>query len=135
MPPLTRRFLRTGLVFLVVGVLTGLHMASALHFGAGVMHGYYLSAHAHVLLVGFLLSTLAGLALWKLPGSGTRRSDALANLAYHAMTLGTALRFLFEVVLGYAERDALRVAVVLASTVQALGILAACAAIWPRLRA
>lgn len=134
MPTLPRLFLRTGILFLVLGVLTGLHMSSALHLRAGVMHYHYGSAHTHVLLIGFLLSTLVGVALWKLPEAPGESTRAFERLAYFGITLGTAARFLTEVVLGYFELEWMHALVFATSCVQALGILAACSAIWPRLR-
>jgi heme/copper-type cytochrome/quinol oxidase subunit 1 len=136
MPPLPRRFFTTALVYLVLGALTGLHMSTALHFGAGRMHGYYVSAHTHVLLVGFLLMSVMGVALWKLPPAPERARPrrSWAGAAYWGLTLGTALRYLAEVWVGYQGFRSLHTAAVLGSTLQALAVLAFAREVWPRLR-
>ena len=133
MHPLARRCLRTSLVFLVLGVATGLHMSSAMHLGAGVMHSYYVPAHTHVLLVGFLLLALAGAALWRLPEREPRR-EGWNELAYWCTTLGTACRYLGEVGLGYRSARWISIAVFAASCVQASGLLVFCWLFWRRLR-
>lgn len=138
MPPLAARYLRTALAFLVLGVLTGLHMATAHHFGLGEMHPYYVPAHTHVLLIGFLLMALMGVALWKLPAPARASAarERLARACYWALTLGTLLRYTAETTLGYVLTASwLRYVIVGGMLVQSLAILACCGLVWPRLRA
>ena len=72
MPPLARRYLRTAIAFLVLGVLTGLHMSSARHLSAGGFHASYIVAHTHVVLIGFVVMAVMALCLWKLPAAKPR---------------------------------------------------------------
>ena len=79
MPPIPRRaryFLKTAIWFLVLGVLTGLHMSSAKHLDAGGMHWPYVVAHTHLILIGFFLMGTMGSAIWLLPSPppGSRRA-------------------------------------------------------------
>lgn len=133
MPTLARRCFRTSVLFLVLGVLTGLHMSSAVHLGAGEMHSDYLPAHTHVLLVGFLLLAFAGAALWKLP-RGTERRERFAEFAYLAVAVGTAARYGFEVASGYHPAHWIHVSVFVASSAQSFGLLLFGWILWPRLR-
>lgn len=135
MPPLAVRFLKTALLFLALGVLTGLHMATAHHFDMGRMHAYYLSAHTHVLLVGFLLMTLTGAALWKLPPDARAKRIGWTRVGYWGLTLGTLLRYTAETTLGYVMSASwLRHAIMAGMVMQSLAIFACCWVVWPRLR-
>lgn len=134
-PSLAARYFKAGLLYLALGVMTGLHMAMAHHFEMGQMHPYYIPAHTHVLLIGFLLMTLMGAAVWKLPPATSAWSGRLSTLAYWGLSLGTLERYAAETWLGYSLSSTwLRYAVVVGMTIQSLAILCCILAVWPRLR-
>jgi len=138
MPPLARRYLRTAIAFAILGVMTGMHMSSALHLKAGEMHRYYLSAHAHVMLVGFSLMVAMSVALWKLPEApaGSRYRPSLMRLAYWLTSVGTLLRYLSESWIGYQtpEPESVHRFIYAAGMVQGTGILIFLVNLLPRIR-
>jgi Na+-driven multidrug efflux pump len=137
MNPLVRRYLRTAVVFLRVGVLLGVWMLYAREFG-GRLPMRIRSAHTHALLVGFVMLMITGVALWMFPRP--RTGDAvfrprLAALAWWSIAVGTALRVGLEVGLGAAASVAWRGLLVCAGVLQAMGVLMFFATMWTRIRA
>ena len=103
MPPLVRRYIKTSFAFLVLGLLLGGYLV----VGQFVLGRYpsrlLVTAHAHLLLIGFMLMIVMGVATWMFPRPG--RDDAryrpeLAEAVYWVMATATALRATAEVMLG-----------------------------------
>ena len=95
MTPLVRRYVKTSFVFLLAGLLVGAWII----LGEFVLGVYpprlFITAHAHLLLVGFMLMLVMGVATWMFPRPA--RADAryrpeLAEAVYWVMTVATALR-------------------------------------------
>src|SRR3972149_2470697 len=94
-PPLVRRYIKTSFVFLVAGLLLGgWILVSEFVLGAWPPR-LLLTAHVHLLLVGFMLMLVMGVATWMFPRPA--RDDAryrpeLAEAVYWVLTLATAGR-------------------------------------------
>ena len=132
---LVRLYLRTAIAFLILGVLTGLHMSSARHLGAGGFHGPYIVAHAHVILIGFMLMLVMGVCLWKLPEpAAPARWAWLDPSVYTLLTVTTAARFTLEVVSGYRVSETTSVAIFVVSTLQTVAIVTFFVRLLPRIR-
>src|SRR3954452_7882148 len=61
---------------------------------------WWISAHTHALLVGFVMMMILGVALWMFPRperDDTRYRPAAAQAAYWLLTVCTGTRFLGEV--------------------------------------
>jgi membrane associated rhomboid family serine protease len=67
MHSLVRRFLKTAIIFLVIGLLLGLWMMVERELGGHVSGPYAVSAHTHAILVGFVMMMILGVALWLFP--------------------------------------------------------------------
>ena len=128
-----RFFIKTALVYLVLGVLAGAWM---LLRQAGLplpeVENLY-TVHIHLLGVGFFLMMVCGVAFWMFPRkSGETREqaarDPLGWASYYLITVGLAVRclaLLLPAVFG---------GVMLAASafLQAGGVLTFATAIWPR---
>ncbi len=138
MPPLARLYLKTAFAFGILGVLTGMHMSSALHMQAGNMHRWYISAHTHVMLVGFALLAANSLALCLLPSApaNSRHRHAWDVLAYWLITLGTLVRFALESALGYFPEEPvwMHQVILITSTLSGIGLIVFWINQWPRIR-
>lgn len=67
MPPLIRRYIKTSFVFLVAGLLLGGYILYR-EFVSGVYPPrLVITAHVHLLLVGFMLMLVMGVATWMFP--------------------------------------------------------------------
>lgn len=137
MNPLVRRYLKTAVVFLSVGLLLGLWMLFAREFGAW-QPPRIRSAHTHALLVGFVMLMITGVALWMFPRP--RADDiifrpGLAATAWWAIAGGTAVRVALELGLGNAAPTSWRAVLVGAGALQVLGVLLFFGTMWTRIRA
>lgn len=136
MNPLVRRYLKTAIVFLALGLVLGVWMIYAREFGAWQPMRIR-SAHTHALLVGFVMLMITGVALWMFPRP--RPDDAvfrpvLAELAWWGIAGGTMLRVALEVALPPMPAAPWRALLVGAGVLQMLGILTFFATMWTRIR-
>lgn len=139
MPPLARLYLKTAFALGILGVLTGMHMSSAIHLNAGSMHRWYISAHTHIMLVGFALMASNSLALCLLPSPPEKsfNNPRWDVLAYWFITLGSLVRFVFESAIGYypEEPEWMHQVILISSTVSGIGLIVFWINQWPRIRA
>ncbi|WP_337170968.1 cbb3-type cytochrome c oxidase subunit I [Gemmatimonas aurantiaca] len=136
MNPLVRRYLRTAIAFLIIGLGIGIWMMYAREFGA-FQPPRVRSAHTHALLVGFVMLMITGVALWMFPRP--RQDDqvyrpGLASAAWWAIALGTGTRVLLELVLPANAPVMWRGLLVAAGVVQALGMVLFFGTMWTRIR-
>ena len=72
MTPLVRRYIKTSFIFLIAGLLLG----GVIIVNQFVLKAYpprlHVTAHAHLLLVGFMLLIVMGVATWMFPRPATR---------------------------------------------------------------
>lgn len=95
MPYVSHLFFRTAIVFLVIGIAVGLHMAiSGDHSVA--------PAHAHINLLGWVTSALFGAYYALNPAKAQRR---IAMIQYGVYTVGIAIMLpaLYVLLSGYPE--------------------------------
>ena len=62
-----RRFIKTGVAFLGIGLALGVFMLVRREILGLWPHPYLVSAHAHAVLVGFVMFLILGVALWLFP--------------------------------------------------------------------
>ncbi len=114
MPPLVRRYIKTSFVFLVLGLLLGGYILVG-EFVLGVYPPrLFVTAHVHLLLVGFMLMIVMGVATWMFPRPArddTRYRPALAEAVYWVMTVSTVVRAASEIVGGLSPAPWLRLLV------------------------
>ena len=128
-----RLFIKTALVYLVLGVMAGAWMLLR-QAGAPLPEVTNLpTVHIHLLGLGFFMMMVCGVALWMFPRkSGESREkaarDPLTWATYLLLTSGLALRCLALLFLDVFGNTMLAVSVFL----QVGGILAFVLTIWPR---
>ena len=139
---LVRRYLKTAVVFLAVGLAIGGWLIARRELAGAAPDSYLVSAHTHALFVGFVMMMIMGVALWLFPRpdkTDAQYDPRLAAVAYWLVTLGTAAR-----VSGEVMRSSLfglnmsfmwlRVSIVAAGFVQAMGIGVFFFTMWTRIR-
>ena len=128
-----RLFIKTALVYLVLGVMAGAWMLLR-QAGAPLPEVTNLpTVHIHLLGLGFFMMMVCGVALWMFPRkSGETRQEAardpLAWTTYYLITIGLAVRcltLLLPAVLG-------NVVLGISAVVQFAGVASFAIAIWPR---
>jgi cbb3-type cytochrome oxidase subunit 1 len=133
--PLVRRYIKTSFVFLVLGLALGAYLIVA-QFGVGAYPPrLVVTAHVHLLLVGFML--VMGVATWMFPRPSredTRYRPELAEAVYWVMTLSTSLRAATEMLLAYTGRPALGWLIAVGGLGQVAGAMLFVANMWVRVR-
>lgn len=134
---LVRRFIKTGVVFLMFGLLLGAWiLLSRELLGLGV-HPHLVSAHAHALLSGFGLFLIFGVALWlfpRAPKDDVRYTPGRAAAAYWILLVGTSARVLGEVVRAFHAPEWLPWVIVASGFTQVTGVFVYLWTMWPRIR-
>jgi uncharacterized protein involved in response to NO len=134
---LVRRFLKTGIAFLGVGLVLGGWMMIRRELMSVYPTPYLASAHTHAILVGFVMMMILGVALWLFPRpeKGDERYDPRsAELAYWLVAAGTAVRVGGEVLRDWSAAPILRWIVVIAGLSQIAGIGVFFHTMWSRIR-
>ena len=134
---LVRRYLKTAIVFLGVGLALGGWMMVRRELAGVYPTPYMISAHTHAILVGFVMLMILGVALWLFPRpekGDERYSPRVAEWAYWLVTLGTGARVAGELSRPATDDAWLRWAVVLAGAAQITGIATFFHTMWTRIR-
>jgi cbb3-type cytochrome oxidase subunit 1 len=135
--PLVRRYVKTSFAFLLFGLLLGGYIVTS-QFVLGIYPPRLLTtAHAHLLLVGFMLMMVMGVATWMFPRparNDTRYRPELAEAVYWIMTAATAVRALAEITVALAGALGLRWLIALGGLGQLAGTALFVMNMWWRVR-
>ena len=132
-----RRFIKTGILFLFVGLALGGWMLAGRELFAAPPHRYLVSAHAHAIQAGFVMFLILGVALWifpKPPQGDRRYRPGRIDAAYWVLTSATAVRVLGEAARAWVGSGWLRGALALAGLAQLAGFGIYFWTMWPRIR-
>jgi cbb3-type cytochrome oxidase subunit 1 len=134
---LVRRFIKTGIGFLFAGLVVGAILLIRRELYGIWPHPYLVSAHAHAVLVGFVIFLILGVALWLFPRAekgDQRYRPGRIEASYWILLLGTGSRFLGEVLRVWVNGRWLSWVVVLSGLAQVLGLMVYFWAMWTRIR-
>ena len=125
MSPISRRFLATAAAFLGSGLALGLWMLVGRELRGVWPSPWLVSAHTHLLLVGTILSTILGTALWlfpRPPRGAPPLQPWLGEVAYWCLTLGTTARAVGEVAHASSNAAGWRLLTVIGGALQLVGM-------------
>ena len=134
---LVRRFIKTGITFLFVGLVLGFWMLVRREIFGVWPHPHLVSAHAHAVLVGFVMFLILGVALWLFPRAAKddeRYTPERAEAAYWVLTLATGGRFIAEAGRAWVDAPALGWVVVIGGLGQIVGLAIYFWTMWTRIR-
>lgn len=137
MSPLVRRYIKTSFVFLAFGLVLGGYITVSELMAGTYPARLLITAHAHVLLVGFMLMLVMGVATWMFPRPARddlRYRSGLAETVYWVMTVATAVRAAAEIGAGWSGVPALRALVALGGLGQLVGAVVFIVNMWSRVR-
>ena len=132
-----RRFIKTAFGFLVLGLLLGLAMLIQRELYGVWPPPYAISAHKHVIFVGFVMFMILGVALWIFPRArddDPRFRAGRIEGVYWLLLAGTLARFGGELLRGYAGLEALRWVILAGGLAQAASFLLYIWTMWYRIR-
>lgn len=132
-----RRFIKTGIAFLGAGLALGLYMLVRREIQGIWPHPYLVSAHAHAVLVGFVMFLILGVALWLFPRPAkddTRYRPARVEAAYWILLVATLARFVAEAARAWIDSEALGWIVLLGGLGQIAGLALYFRTMWGRIR-
>ncbi len=132
-----RYFVKTSVIFLIIGILSGLYMSLAKNVFHTPFGPELVSAHAHIILVGSVMMMIMGVALWFFPRAekdDKKYNPALILITYWIMTISTALRFVSQAAAGFVYIEWLNVIISVTSAFQVIAILLFFFSIWGRIR-
>jgi len=135
---LVRRYIKTAIVFLAVGIALGGWMLVNRELHGRPPTEYETSAHTHLIFVGFVMEMILGVALWLFPRphkDDTRYSPRLVNIAYWLVTVGTVIRTAGELARASEDGVALRWLIVCSGLAQIGGLGLFFYTMWSRIRA
>lgn len=137
MPPLVQRYLKTAFGLLLAGLALGGVMLARREWTGRWPDAYEVTAHTHLLLAGFLLFLILGMALWlfpkPLPGRPARR-EGWFEAVYWLLLAGTLGRAGAEWLAAGRSGDALAGIIVAGGAAQLLAVALYVWAMWPRIR-
>jgi heme/copper-type cytochrome/quinol oxidase subunit 1 len=137
MDRLVQRYLKTAIGFLGAGLVLGVVMITRRELQGVYPPSYWISAHTHALLVGFVMMMIQGVALWMFPRpdkADVRYRSGRAEVAYWLVAVSTAVRLVSELLRPGLDSRALRWFIVVAGVGQVVGIVVFFANMWPRIR-
>jgi heme/copper-type cytochrome/quinol oxidase subunit 1 len=137
-PPVTRRFLATAALSLLLGLSLGLWLLVRRELFGIWPTPHLTSAHAHLVLVGTVMQVIAGVALWMFPlprrGTPVVQEPPWAMIGWWCLAPGTLLRAGAEVARATSTASVLPVLVVGGGALQVLGMVAVVLALRHRIR-
>ena len=137
MHSLVRRYLKTAIAFLAVGLALGAWMMIDREFRGVAPASYLTSAHTHAIFVGFVMMMICGVALWLFPRpdkADRRYRPGFAEAASWMLGVGTAVRIAGELLRHMTAASWLSAAIVAGAMFQILGLALFFYTMWSRIR-
>lgn len=138
MHSLVRRYIKTAIGFLFVGLGIGGWMIVRRELWQQFPSSWETSAHTHAIFVGFVMMMILGVALWLFPRPERhdhRYQPALVEAAWWLLSVGTAGRVAAELLRGGSAAEWLRWSIVISGMLQIAGLGLFFATMWSRIRA
>ena len=132
-----RRFIKTAIVFLFVGLSYGGWLLYRREIQGAWPSPHQVSAHAHVVAVGFVMFLILGVALWMFPRPAKddrRYRPQRIEAAWWVLAPATAIRFIAEAAGPGEPGGWLGWLILVAATGQFLGLALYFHTMWPRIR-
>ena len=137
MPPLTRYFIKTALIYLAAALLVGLALAARAAFDLPAEIAALSPVFFHLFMVGWVTQLIFGMLFWMLPKYSKelpRGNEKLAWAAYLLINVGLILRVIGEPLVALRSDLGVGWLLALSAILQLLGGWAFIANAWPRVK-
>ena len=132
-----RYFIKTSLIFLAAGLLTGIYLSFSKYVLPGGFSQEIVSAHTHIILVGSVMMMIMGVALWFFPKADKddiKYKPSLILFTYYMITIATSLRFVFQILDSIYYQAWLSYMITIASSFQVIAFILFFYSMWGRIR-
>lgn len=132
-----RYFIKTSVIFLITGILTGLYMSVSKYIFKIGYSQELISAHTHLILIGSVMMMIMGVALWFFPRADKddkKYNPDLILTSYWVMTIGTSSRFIFQVSANFFLSDLIQYLIAISSALQVIAMILFFYSMWGRIR-
>ena len=133
---LARYYVKSAILFLVLGLILGGYMAYRINIsGSGVTQSM-IAAHTHLILVGFVMMLIMGIALWLFPRPREKvfYSPLIAEVTFYLMFAAISVRSAGEILDGVILTRWTAWAIVAGSFGEIAGIVLFFINIWNRIK-
>jgi len=137
MPPLTRYFIKTALIYLATALLVGLALAARAAFDLPAEIAALSPVFFHLFMVGWVTQLIFGMLFWMLPKYSKelpRGNEKLAWAAYCLINVGLILRVIGEPLVALRPDLGVGWLLALSAILQLLGGWAFIGNAWPRVK-
>lgn len=137
MPPLTRMFIKVGLLYFLAALVMGVLMAGPNVWGLPSIVYALRPVYFHLFMVGWITQLIIGVALWMFPKYSRempRGSDTVGWISFWTLNVGLLLRAIAEPALVLSTAIDWGWVLALSAILQLLGGWAFIANIWPRVK-
>jgi hypothetical protein len=137
MTPLVRRYIKTSFVFLILGLAFGAYATVRINLLGQAVAWPVIVAHGHLVLVGFMLMLVFGVATWMFPRPGrqdSRYRPAMSEVVYWVLTGSTVARTVGELGMAAAGMRGGSLLAVVGGLGQLLGACLFVLNMWTRVR-
>lgn len=134
---LVRRYIKTAIAFLGVGLGLGFWLLVRREVYGVAANAYLVSAHTHAVFLGFVMFLILGVALWlfpRPPREDTRYSPNMVSAAYWILLVSTAVRLAAEIGRGVGAGAWLAWPIVAGGAGQVIGFALYFWTMWGRIR-
>lgn len=131
MPFISRLFIKTGMIFFALSLVTGL----LLELGVGMV-AQFRFIFWHMVMLGWITQIIIGVSLWMFPGrrkSETIRDNLNAYITYFGLNFGLLMRLIAEPQSVFYPSDVFSVMILMSALLQALAVIFYVREMWPRL--
>jgi predicted permease len=137
MPRLTRYFIKTALVYLILALSVGAAQSVAPATSLATVLAYLRPVSVHLFMVGWVTQLIFGVGYWMFPRHSRERprgNEGVAWAVYILLNLGLLMRVVAEPTYGISGAPLLAWALVVSAILQWLAGVAFVANSWHRLR-
>ena len=129
-----RYFIKTSIIFLLFGIVTGVYMLFSKLYLNIWPHPELVSAHTHIVLSGSVMMMIMGVALWFFPRpdkGDTLYKPELILTSYYLVTVSASVRFISQVYSSFVIPDeVVKFLLLISSLGQVLGMIVFFVSMW-----
>jgi len=133
-----RYFIKTSIIFLLLGIVTGVYMLFSKLYLNIWPHPELVSAHTHIILSGSVMMMIMGVALWFFPRpdkDDTLYKPELILVSYYLVTVSAIVRFISQIYSSFVlPGEVVKFLLLISALGQVLGMIVFFVSMWGRIR-